>query len=129
MLISMTFINGQAFNFQYLLNLANTIYETMQQLAQSEFRVTTLESLCIQKDRKVEELECQIHSILKELESGRHEKYELTSIIQKMYKEAEEQRYRIKELLGINEELLQFSQAKEEKVKCARTHLYQYPMF
>ena len=89
----------------------------MQQLVQAEFRVSTLESLCIQKDRKVEELECQIHSILKELEGVRQEKYDLTSIIQNMYKEVEEQRYRMKELLGINEELLQFSQAKEEKVK------------
>jgi hypothetical protein len=89
----------------------------MQQLAQAEFRISTLESLCIQKDRTVDELECQMHSILKELEGIRQEKYELSSVVQKLYKEAEEQRYRMKELLGINEELLQFSQAKEEKVK------------
>lgn len=97
-------------------NFQNTIDGMMQQLAQTEFKVIGLESSCIEKDRKVEDLESRIHAILKETEAVMMEKYELTTVVREMYKEAEEQRHRMEELLSINEELLEFSQAKEEKL-------------
>ena len=45
-----------------------------------------------------------------------NEKYELASVVREMYMDAEKQRQRIDEILNLNEELLEFSQTKEDKV-------------
>ncbi|KAI5082161.1 hypothetical protein GOP47_0001904 [Adiantum capillus-veneris] len=93
-----------------------TIDGMLHQLAQAEFKVIALESSFVEKERRAEDLESQVHAVLKEREALMIEKYELTNVIREMQQEAAEQRHRIEELLSINEELLEISQAEEDKL-------------
>lgn len=97
-------------------------------LVQSDSKVTALDSLCIQKGREVEDLESKIYALWKEAEAFKMEKCALTITIQKMTKEAEKQKHQIEELLSINNDLLDFSQAKEDQlaiVQEEKDHLMQ----
>lgn len=89
----------------------------MQQLAQSEFKVIALEASHIEKDRMVEGLTSRIQAILRETEAVLMDKFELTTTVQELHKEVEEQRHQIEELFCINEELLEFSQTKEDQLR------------
>ena len=53
---------------------------------------------------------------MKDTESVVNEKYELASVVREMYMDAEKQRRRTDEILDLNEELLELSQSKEDKV-------------
>ncbi|KAH7298074.1 hypothetical protein KP509_25G025800 [Ceratopteris richardii] len=97
-------------------NLQMTVDRMLNQLAQAEFKVISLESSCIDRGKRVEDLENQLHAALKEKEALVGEKYEMMNVIRKMQQEAAEQRLRIEELLSINEELLEISQAEENKL-------------
>lgn len=88
----------------------------MQQLARAEFKVIALETSCIEKEKRVEDLETQFHAVSKEREVLLVENYELTRVVQELQGEAEEQGVRITELLNINEELLEISQAEETQL-------------
>ena len=70
-----------------------------------------------QKDKEGEELKRRLKAGQIATEEIIFEKIDLASKIQKMQKEAEEQHRRINELISINEELLEFSQMKEDQVQ------------
>ncbi|MCO5605456.1 hypothetical protein L7F22_059640 [Adiantum nelumboides] len=96
--------------------LQGSIDGMLHQLAQAEFKVIALESSFVEKEKRVEDFQSQLHAVLQDKEALMIEKYELTNVIREMQQEAAEQRHRIEELLSINEELLEISQAEEDKL-------------
>ena len=87
-----------------------------QQVIQYQEKTARLEGLLKQKDKEGEELKRRLKAGQIATEEIIFEKINLASKIQKMQKEAEEQHRRINELISINEELLEFSQMKEDQV-------------
>jgi seryl-tRNA synthetase len=90
-----------------------------QQVIQYQDKTTRLELLLKQKDKDGEELKRRLKAGQIATEGIIFEKIELSSKLQEMQKEVEEQRRRINELISINEELLEISQIKEDEVQYA----------
>ena len=83
-------------------NFQNTINRMIQKLYCAEQKITALESSCIDKGKKIDELEDRIQAMLKD-KDALVEKYEIASAVREMCKEATKQRSGITKILSLNE--------------------------
>ncbi|EFJ18928.1 hypothetical protein SELMODRAFT_419546 [Selaginella moellendorffii] len=87
-----------------------------EDLKKSESKVAVLEDAVSGKDSEVQEVKKKMCGIQKEADEALLEKYELVKRVHEFKRDANDQKQRIDELVGINDELLVFAQGKEAEV-------------
>jgi hypothetical protein len=103
-------------NANQAISLKDTVGILKGEIVGKENLVLTLEAEANEHMLHIQELRNQIQANQKRTDVNLQEKVELKKNLEALGKEVDQQQNRIAELISINEELITFSQSKEDEV-------------
>lgn len=98
------------------ISLQDTVRTFKDEIGGKEDLVSNLEAEAKEQELQIVQLRSQLQTIQDEAKGNAREKTDLAKNLEGMRREVEEQQHRVTELISINEDLIAFSESKEDEV-------------